>query len=516
MAQRSLLPIVKARFPDIESYPGELELIRKIALGEPARFDTTGPYTSPTDNADTGPHKWAREREIRAGLIRWLATDSEADQSLDFSGIQINGARIVGALNLEAAVVKVPISFGYCRLESVSISRARLHEFTLFVCWCQSLVANEAKVDSTLNLRGSRIEGLVTLSSAHVGTLLCSGTYCGGFFTAYRIRVDRNVELNASRINALQPIPFRCARAISLEGALIDGDLDLRGGKFGSSEWEDGQFSIFLRAATVKGSILMGTPGPRFGEDSYPAGLAEYMEANGTIDLSGVTTGLFTLDQIYSSWPQKWRLEEFHYDRVHLVATAFPDDLRHGLSADAALGLGWLERDESGSVQPYQQFSNVLENMGDIRGATQVRKAAEKLLSERNDEWGTRILKSSIGYGYAPGNAIWGLGLLTAVGWLVYWRSYRMGAMVPTDRDANEAFRSSRTLQAHYPKFHALIYSLENTFPLVKFGQGDKWQPDPQRRAWFLRWFRWAQIVLGWFLAALFAVAVSGLVVHGR
>jgi hypothetical protein len=270
--------------------------------------------------------------------------------------------------------------------------------------------------------------------------------------------------------------------------------------------------SPFFSDRLVKGSILMGTPRPRFGEASYPAGLAEYMEANATIDLSGATTGLFVVDQVYSSWPQKWRLEEFHYDRVHLLATAFPDDLRHGLSADAALGLWWLGKDDSGSIQPYRQFSNVLESMGDIRGATRVRKTAEKLLSERNDGRGTRILKRSIGYGYDPENAIWGLGGLTMVGWLLYWRSYRMGTMVPTDRDAGEAFRSSHTLPAHYPRFHALIYSLENTFPLVKLGQADKWQPDPSGKRRDFRWLRWLQIVLGWFLAVLFAAAVSGLV----
>lgn len=75
--------------------------------------------------------------------------------------------------------------------------------------------------------------------------------------------------------------------------------------------------------------------------------------------------------------------------------------------------------------------------------------------------------------------------------------------MVPTDRDVGEAFGSSRSVPAHYPRFHSLIYSLENTFPLVKLSQGDKWQPTPELKARLLLWFRW----LGWFLAALFAAA---------
>lgn len=78
MRQRSLLPLAKARFPDIESNPAELALIRRVVTAEPARFDTTGLYITATDNADEGPHKWGHEHDIRAELIRWLATDSEA------------------------------------------------------------------------------------------------------------------------------------------------------------------------------------------------------------------------------------------------------------------------------------------------------------------------------------------------------------------------------------------------------------------------------------------------------
>jgi hypothetical protein len=75
------------------------------------------------------------------------------------------------------------------------------------------------------------------------------------------------------------------------------------------------------------------------------------------------------------------------------------------------------------------------------------------------------------------------------------------------------------------------MYSLENSFPLVKLGQIDRWQPDPSpkrsvKRIWhfpcsfsiwislagFLRWFRWGQILFGWLFATLGIAAVTGLV----
>jgi hypothetical protein len=73
-----------------------------------------------------------------------------------------------------------------------------------------------------------------------------------------------------------------------------------------------------------------------------------------------------------------------------------------------------------------------------------------------------------------------------------------------------------RYLPPHYPRFQPLMFSLETTFPLVKLGQADKWQPDPAAPG-FMRILRWCirvQILLGWLFATLFLAAVSGIVQH--
>jgi hypothetical protein len=86
-------------------------------------------------------------------------------------------------------------------------------------------------------------------------------------------------------------------------------------------------------------------------------------------------------------------------------------------------------------------------------------------------------------------------------------------------------------LPDYYERFHALTYSLENSFPPVKLGQQDYWQPDPSPddtarfrascvgslapfviSAKTLRIFRLVQIVLGWFFATMGVAAVTGLV----
>ena len=70
------------------------------------------------------------------------------------------------------------------------------------------------------------------------------------------------------------------------------------------------------------------------------------------------------------------------------------------------------------------------------------------------------------------------------------------------------------------------MYSVENSLPLVKLGQTDKWQPYPGPEALqrptsfqslvtspgFVTWFLRIQILLGWLLTTLFVAGVSGIV----
>jgi hypothetical protein len=178
---QTLLALAKAKFPDIEGHSAELELIQTTEKAQPLKLDTTGLYTSPTDNADQGPHKWGQEHDIRAELIRWLATDTEAASFLDFEGIHVTGARIVGYLQLHSAVVKVPMFFSDCRLGLVGIDNASFPEFILYHCWCTDLSANLVKVERNLSLNACFFEDTVSLSRAQLGTLYCSGTNCASY-----------------------------------------------------------------------------------------------------------------------------------------------------------------------------------------------------------------------------------------------------------------------------------------------------------------------------------------------
>ena len=187
---------------------------------------------------------------------------------------------------------------------------------------------------------------------------------------------------------------------------------------------------------------------------------------------------------------------------------------------DAKKLVDWLKLDSTQPTQPYRQLAKVLRETGDSNGSIRVLEAMEANLTRGY----MRPILAPIGYGYEPENAIWGLLGVTFIGALMYWRAQRMRKMVPTDKDACELFKATPSiLPPHYPRFHPLIFSLENTFPIVKLGQTEKWQPDPQitptppglrlsKR--FILWFVWIQILVGWILATLFVAAISGFVQH--
>jgi hypothetical protein len=102
-----------------------------------------------------------------------------------------------------------------------------------------------------------------------------------------------------------------------------------------------------------------------------------------------------------------------------------------------------------------------------------------------------------------------------------------MGNMIVVKKDGD------RKAGPHDQEFQPIIFSLDNTFPLVKLGHADKWEPNYRESSSttgsllrrliagsasgrFMRWFLWLQILLGWLLATLFVAAVSGLVQHGK
>ncbi len=542
--------LARARFGELSE--AEQKLLRAAAAGEIA---CCGPSAKDDDPAND-PAKadgWDPKREIRAELIRWLSIDREAASRVDPRGVWVRAAKITGKLDLSFATVPFPLALWRCRLTAdADLTSAQIPDLHLGGSWTRSVSADRVNVAGSVFLRnGFTAEGQVRLHGAQIGSSLdCNGgTFKnpgGKALTADRVNVTGSVFLSEG---------FRAEGEVSLLGARIGSNLECDGSTFknpGSKALNADHInvtgSIFLRngfAAEGEVRLLgaqiggdLGCSGGRFSALTAQTAVIKggffwrkVRNAEGTrLDLTNASVGAIADDK--ASWPKQGNLtlNGFTYTRISEGPT------------DAKTRLEWLARLDRFTLQPYRQLAKVLRETGDDRGARQVlfemerRRRAEQ---KRNWLWHlwSGVLRLTIGYGQMPGRALVCLLGLMALGFAFSYLGYFSGAMAPTEKEAYAAFEQQGYAPSHYPHFHALVYSIEHSFPLVNLGQKDHWTPDPQgpdhfapslREAKFqgchgvclpypgaLRWWFWIQVLVGWVLATLFVAGLTGIVRSG-
>ncbi|HTB12923.1 MAG TPA: hypothetical protein VK752_15180 [Bryobacteraceae bacterium] len=430
---------------------------------------------------------WDKKRNIRAEMIRWLCTNKDAKKLLDPFGIVVCGAGIINVVQFSGVTVPVPLVWRQCRLlETAVFQDGEIKTLDLSGSWIRDLNLSGAKVQHSVTLRyGFRAEGIVDLTRTEISDDLDLGgaAVVNPSAEAVRgsgLRVGSNVLLRAGGENG-DIAGFRAEGSTGLIGAVIGGDLDCDGGEF----INPGKTALELERAVIGGAIyLRSVPDHDFA-------------TQGAVDLENARCKLFADEKDH--WPARGdlSLDGFIYDSVS------------GGGWDAPTRIAWLERDTSTATQPYRQLAKVLRDAGQEEQARQVLIAMEEKLTSLDPPFKRvpeRLFLGPIGYGYRPGRALWGLVAISVLGAVIYRRS----KMTPTDKDAANAFKSGFPVPPHYPKFQPVIYSLENTFPLVKLGQGDKWRPLKTGP----RWIVWLQILLGWLLATLFVAGIAGVVQH--
>jgi len=394
-----------------------------------------------------------------------------------------------------------------------------------------------------------RSEGEVRLDAAQIGRILdCSGGIfnnpplrriegTGYALTAHGITVTGNVLLGNG---------FRAKGEVGLVRGEISGDLNCEGGEFNNPpilDIEASNRSLSAHSISVKGNVYMRKGFQALGEISFSGatidgnleGTAGKFRGEMNLESTSVkgvlmwknivepaelrlnlaNASIRTIADDSRSWPTFGRLllDGFVYERFAGHAPK-----------DAASRLEWLALQETFMPQPYRQLAKVFREEGENDAAIQVLIALERHLHRRenrhwyNQLW-SKVLDCTIGYGYRPGKALKWLAGVVMVGFAFYVLGYYSRDITPIDKGAYDTFRAIHQVPAHYERFHALIYSIENTLPFVRLGQIDRWQVDPNPRvlaqvilAGALRWFRWIQILSGWILSTLFIAGVTGIV----
>jgi hypothetical protein len=360
--------------------------------------------------------------------------------------------------------------------------------------------AGGISVEGSVFLRnGFSSKGLVLLHGAKIGLNLdCLG---GRFEILGHDETVLNFDLSTIGGTAVLSSGFLGEGIVRLISSQIEGDLRCDGATF--------ERGLVAERSVVKGAL-------------YWRNVAN----PNTVSLDLLHTSVDSLSDDIKSWPARGNLQlhGFVYSQIALSS-----------ERSATARLDWLSRLKAFTPQPYRQLAKVLKDEGDDLGARQVLYKLAEIRAQESERRAARawsyILKYGVGYGYYPGRALLCLGVLALAGFVLYWSSYCAGIMVPTDKDAYTSFRNDYRVPDYYERFHPLVYSVENSFPLVRLGQVDRWQPEPSSgvldyqlmngfeflarsafAAEVLRAFRWIQIVLGWFFTTLGIAGVTGLV----
>jgi hypothetical protein len=448
-----------------------------------------------------------------------------------------------------------------------------------------AISADGAVIDGYVLLRdGFKAEGEVRFLGAQIGGDIDLGRGSSIKHAPNSAFKGRGVSFNAERAIIKGSVFLRSGFESLGEARLVDtqisGNLSCEGGRFenhGESGADDNAPALTIDRASVRGTAYFSADDASQGfqvigklslQDTRVLGIIEMQEArlkSATVDFSGATTAGLS-DAGERSWPGTDRLylRRFVYDAI-VAGTEDADDRLKWLA---------LQPDIDFNTDSYAQLAKVLAQAGDDDGARLVQKRLAELLRKRGHPyWYLSPItgfEAAIGYGYYPIFSIEYSLTLGVVGWIVYRRSYLAGTLVPTDKDAYDEMHAKGEPPPYYPRHSSLMMSVENSLPLVKLGQSDKWQPDPgaqsvalpapqtatippkkysrtdlfrplrslihragvetglrpgptgrsidtplsrkgtSRR--FVQWFIWLQILLGWLFATLFVAGVSGLI----
>jgi len=504
---------------------------------------------------------------IRPEFVRWLASDPAAVRFIAPKGIRVWDVTLPDVLDLARCHISVPLDFRNSTIGGdINLESAETRDIYLWKCSVKGAV-EAAGIDARgpLSLHESQFSEAVRLGGAQVkGDLDCSGA---------NLTVEEGDALDANGAQILGNVllceGFTASGTIRLHGARIKGDLDCRGAKLNGSD-ED---SLVAYCAEIGGNVIFSNSQAGSLSTSFACngriwllgarigGLLTFWKAkvanvdcrnlhisteliwmgvqvsiDTALDLTGVRLKYLREDR--QSWPcpRNLRLDGFVYDEI--TCHERPNELDVKLTREVDLSvddrIGWLmlqPEEQCTKAHPWMQLSKHLEGKGNHTGAKHVVYKYRCLLAKGSSRpawrW-LRFLRKRWRIGFAwleqtPQRICLPIVLTLALGTLVFWEANRCGAMFPSVQIQPNAFQfdektkdektkkvTLKPLSPNYPPFQPLVYTLENTIPLLRLGMDEKWMPDRKHKGYdFLVWFRWVLIVLGWVQATILAASVA-------
>jgi hypothetical protein len=482
-----------------------------------------------------------------SGTIRLLSIKIGGD--LDCSGAKLTTTGI--ALGLDRASIGGSVfmpqgfeSSGEVRLLGAQVGGDLDCSGAKLTARTYALSAHNSNIGQNVFLNnGFESPGEIALPNARIGgALICSGarlTTTGDALSADGANISGDVCLN---------LGFSSSGTISLRGAHVGGDIDCSGAKLTaplkavSADSARIGGNIFLADGFESSGIIRFFGAQIGGEfDCIDAVVGKVdcvnMELAGDLIWQGIKkcaatelrlTGLKAknLRDDRDSWPEegKLALDGLIYEELTRHSPPTPEDYKNDRLGDrlplvATDRIAWLMLqgpDRRTEPQPWMQLAKYLESRGDHTGAKHVVYRFHCLQAKNS---GIFLRPWKIAFAWleeAPLRILYSIATLLICGTLIFAHAGMTGALAPTEKDAYAAFASGKPIPAAYPALNPFVYVLENSVPLVRLGEDDRWAPDQRHIAtgwftgyWFLMWIRWILILSGWFQATVLAAALS-------
>ncbi len=523
-------------YADIEAARAAGELTsaeeKLVACCKHGRVCTLGDGTRPTTPSDA--------RTIHADLLRYLITGGGDGCVVHDLGVQLEGAyvqgisalsyvRARGATQLDNCHFEKKIFAQYCHFNTLSLQGSALQ---------QGLNAQGAVIVGSVFLRkGFSAKDCINLTDSKIGgQLTCQGA-----------------QIEATEGYALFAQGAQINDSLFLsDGFIAQGRITLSGSKIG------GQLNCMNGQFLVRNGTALNLQNIECGQFFWKT----VKQVSSRVDLSGAHVGILIDD--HESWEK--------VNTLSLVGLTYGFIANPG---DTGKRLDWLGSGDTGngefSPQPYTQLAKVLRDMGHDYGARQVLLAKEKRLAQaekqrsldriaalkaehakpeyrgqsqqaqqnsqveltklREEQFFATLwsgtLRRLVGYGYKPRLIFyWTGGIILAMAVLSS-HTYRLGGMVPNapvvllsdewgravmEFNPAEAWLATDAGQ-HYETFCALAYAADVFIPLVPLGQEVAWAPTTATRLGTVLWvLNWLVKLAGWFITALGAAAIAGVI----
>jgi hypothetical protein len=248
--------------PDLREGLTEAEkrLLAAAPSGETASCGPSRRLDVPADDPKKS-ESWGKDREIRAGLIRWLCVDREAQKLVRV--VAVRGAKITGELQLSLAAVPFPLKLARCRfLEGIDLSYLKIPSLDLGGAAVEDINATGAEVrgDFLMDNGFSATDG-VQLSVAQIGGNLTLLGSVEASNNDYAFAMNHAVVKGDVQLRSPEGLEVFSGGGVTLQGAEIGGDLWC-GGTFKNS----GNVALYGDGLKVAGSVFLEKPFSAEGE----------------------------------------------------------------------------------------------------------------------------------------------------------------------------------------------------------------------------------------------------------